>query len=420
MALTDVQLDHLAEWYEERTSGVLRIHRDAWTIVGRIREAVSDLEEASARMTLTAGRMGRERERFARYAERLAENVSSSLKRVDFPRDITYESLQRLYDSLLKVIDSMNEFGRRYVPRMSPFFKAEILALDYAVKKLADKTRSLYDFIHIDYAEAKRVEDARRKIDELINEDRKLEDSLGSIERAQKRVQNIEKGMGETLRSLQELHEEERFERLTEIEIGLNEIKVRFLQLFGALEKPIKKMKKLVDGGGYALERDKRSMLDGFLANPFESLVSVESFESFKALLIEMEELIENGRLELKKRRRKKALECLREATRREFLRELRKEYGELQRKRAMIEGSLKADGKRSERERLERRVEELKGEIQKMKSHLSEMKIGHAKLTDGISRRRKLVEDEIAEIVGGKIRILDASLRADDKNKQK
>ena len=398
--MTDIQLNHLADWYEEKTNGIIRpIKLDARKIVTSVRETVSSIEDVSARIALTANSMDMERKEPARYGQRFARDVSSSLKRANFPDNITYEPLQQLYESLLEVTDSINKAGRRCIPRLSPFFKDEVRALDYTVKKLAREIKSFQDFIQIDYVEVKRIEDVRRKIDEFINQTKRNEVSPRSIGKTQERIQKMEEEMNEKLRRLEELRGEESFKRLKEIEIELKEIRDRFQWIFDPLEKPMKKMAKLIHNGDYTLEEEKKLTLNGFLTSPFESFVSMINHKPLKAFLSELNGLIQSGKLKLKKRRREKALKCLREG--------LKRRYKELQRKKERIKDSINTDGTQSEREKINKRVKKLKREIQGLKFHLQKMRKEHTGFREDITKRKKLVEDAIAKIDDEKIRIL-------------
>ncbi|MCK4953109.1 hypothetical protein KAS14_04940, partial [Candidatus Bathyarchaeota archaeon] len=367
--MTDIQLNHLADWYEEKTNGIIRpIKLDARKIVTSVRETVSSIEDVSARIALTANSMDMERKEPARYGQRFARDVSSSLKRANFPDNITYEPLQQLYESLLEVTDSINKAGRRCIPRLSPFFKDEVRALDYTVKKLAREIKSFQDFIQIDYVEVKRIEDVRRKIDEFINQTKRNEGTPRSIGKTQQRIQKMEEEMNEKLRRLEELRGEESFKRLKEIEIELKEIRDRFQWIFDPLEKPMKKMAKLIHNGDYTLEEEKKLTLNGFLTSPFESFVSMINHKPLKAFLSELNGLIQSGKLKLKKRRREKALKYLREVITIEALEGLKRKYKELQRKKERINDSINTDGTRSESEKINERVKKMKRELQGLK----------------------------------------------------
>jgi len=274
------------------------------------------------------------------------------------------------------------------------------------VKKLALEIKSLQDFIQIDYVEVKRIEGTHQKIDEFINQAKRSEGLPRSIEKAQERIRKLEEELDEKLRRLEELRGEERFMRLIEIDLELKEIRDRFLWIFDPLEKPMKKMVKLVHDGDYALEEEKKLTLDGFLVSPFESFVSMINHEPLEAFLSELNGLIQSGKLKLKKRRRKKALKCLRGTITRETLEGLKRRYKELQWKKERIKDSINTDGTRSEREKINKRVEKLKREIQGLRFHLQKMRKEHTGFRENITRRKKLVEDAIARIVDEKIRI--------------
>ena len=239
-----------------------------------------------------------------------------------------------------------------------------------------------------------------------IKQTKRNEGTPRSIGKAQQRIQKMEEEMNEKLRRLEELRGEESFKRLKEIEFELKEIRDRFLWIFDPLEKPMKKMAKLIHNGDYTLEEEKKVTLNGFLTSPFESFVSLINHKPFEAILSELKGLIQSGKLKLKKRRREKALKYLREVITIEALEGLKRRYKELQRKKERIKDSINTDGTQSEREKINKRVKKLKREIQGLKFHLQKMRKEHTGFREDITKRKKLVEDAIAKIDDEKIRI--------------
>ncbi|MFX0117376.1 MAG: hypothetical protein ACFFB3_22705, partial [Candidatus Hodarchaeota archaeon] len=174
--MSEISLDNLLPWFVERTKGKLRpTKKRGEQICDKIEGFLTRIESAAEKLLMSKDRDAyrgaeldpKRHELAVRSADKLSEKVTEKIREFEIPENTTYDNLQDLNEKLKEFFAFVNGAGRRWVPKMSPWFKSELKDIDYFLKKLTQTSKELQNFIHIEYQDVKSIEDIINSIEDL-------------------------------------------------------------------------------------------------------------------------------------------------------------------------------------------------------------------------------------------------------------
>ena len=383
------ELESLSGWFDERSSAIVKpIQAKAFEIVRNIRKTADNLDHVAAGFI-----SGKEKAIADKYANRLAEEISSSLARVEYPTSITPKTLQRLSMSLRQSLVSIEEAAAGSFPKLKSFMvKFRLRNLDSKFKALRYEAETLDNFIRSENARIKKIEDTHQKIDQLRSMIDRAEKLLSSIENvlASKEVVAVK------LRNLEEkLQTAEMSARKVQVEQALGQASARLGELLDPLRKPMKKAWKQLKHDERAPHFDQMKILEHFPDDSVRVFLSIRNLESFDALLRWLSELIKSGTLGLKQSKAVRALDHVKRFA--EEAPELRRVYQDLQHEKDKLETLVRTEQRISGWEDLQRQIESLEKED-------SRMRVDYENSCMQIELQKKQIADAIEQTLGERI----------------
>ncbi|MFX0068646.1 MAG: hypothetical protein ACFFA1_05300 [Promethearchaeota archaeon] len=414
--MSEISLDNLFPWFEERTKGKLRpIKKRGEQICDKIEGFLARIEDAAEKLLMSKDRdayRGAEQdpkrhELAVRSADKLSEKVTERIREFKIPENITYDNLRDLGENLKEFFAFVNGAGRRWVPKMSPWFKSELKDIDYFLKKLTQTSKELQNFIHVEYKEVKSIEDIINSIEDIktaVDENRIIDTE---IETASKKLKSLENTRADLKKDLTDLMETGKSKDLTEIRNNEASLRQLFNRYFRPLKKPLRKLKVSIERGQYSMGMEQQSTMNKYLDRPFVTfLEEEEGYPLLKIVLNGLRSSLANKKLSMKPSRTNKALKQIKDICEGDALLDLQKKGKSMTLIKAKLETELELTEHREKQLRLQEDIERTEKERRGIEAKLSNLQVEFDRNQEKISRYKKEIEEDIRKTVKDNISV--------------
>ena len=171
----------------------------------------------------------------------------------------------------------------------------------------------------------------------------------------------------------------------------------QLMQAFSTLDRPLRKYSHV------AFEYEE-IVLD-YLKQPIETLANDKSFAILE-ILKNLEELLQEGKLQIDDRKKEKSLEEIRKLNR-EFIEEFLKKYFSFKSEIEELESRIKASGVAEKFRNFNKQLEEINFRIEKNNYEYERLKNDVVKLSNSITSLTSEIENSFKEIFGEEIKIV-------------
>ncbi|MFX1361847.1 MAG: hypothetical protein ACFE7A_00080 [Promethearchaeota archaeon] len=414
--MSEISLVNLLPWFEERTKGKLRpIKKRGEQICDKIEGFLARIEDAAEKLLMSKDRdayRGAEQdpkrhELAVRSADKLSEKVTERIREFKIPENITYDNLRDLGENLKEFFAFVNGAGRRWVPKMSPWFKSELKDIDYFLKKLTQTSKELQNFIHVEYKEVKSIEDIINSIEDIktaVDENRIIDTE---IETASKKLKSLENTRADLKKDLTDLMETGKSKDLTEIRNTEASLRQLFNRYFRPLKKPLRKLKVSIERGQYSMGVEQQSTMNKYLDRPFVTfLEEEEGYPLLKIVLNGLRSSLANKKLSMKPSRTNKALKQIKDICEGDALLDLQKKGKTMTLIKAKLETELELTEHREKQLRLQEDIERTEKERRGIEAKLSNLQVEFDRNQEKISRYKKEIEEDIRKTVKDNISV--------------
>jgi len=405
--MEEVQLENLLDWLDSRLGKKLdSFKRDGQKTCGRIEQLVNDLKDAFQRL-------GDKEEKGAselavKSANRFVEKSLSVFENFAVPHEVTYGNLEILKNDLERTLRSVGEYGQRWVPKMAPWYKSEIAEIDIYLKKLGNEFKDLQKILGKKYPNMKDYESISNTIDEIRAEQEILNDLLEQKKELSKNLKEFEEAKREKHSELEELKEATLVRNVTDVEKELQLVEKAILKELRTLEKPFRKLDKLVGDEVVRISGEHRHTLRRYLDDPLASFLSEDdNCSQIKSLLTRLNEILNEQKLDLKGSRRKKAIEQINRICNENVLPPLKRKYLELAAERDTLKKRIKERGLTQKQKHLETAVEELNQKKEDINTAISRVEADYQKSKNRINNHIQKLEQKVDKLTGTHIKII-------------
>ncbi len=321
----------------------------------------------------------------------LIEKIARALVNIERRPELSTGALETFDGRLTKATnlttDAMVIHGR-YVRTT---FGLEFVAVESSLRRLHELTKQIHTAIEGILSNIRALGSLSSEINsqmELISSVQKIQDDIKSLESLFKetegRVKN-EKGQLKQLTSSEEFKRAvDARQELKQTELKTNRVEGEVISAFSDISRPLRKLGKLISSGRHQMDREKVKTLELCINNPREIISPDKKISVAEELLRETAKLIDEGKIELDERERRKKLERVRKLAARlkEFKRRL-----ELLNQRLEIQ-------RRTLEHPIQKQISELEQSIAQHESDLNHVKIS----IEELDRKHKLTEKEIED----------------------
>ena len=342
-----------------------------------------------------------------RSADKLSDKVTEKIREFEIPENTTYDNLKDLNQKLKEFFAFVNGAGRRWVPKMSPWFKSELKDIDYFLKKLTQTSKELQNFIHVEYQKVKDIEDIINSIEGLksVFDENRIIDT--EIETTSKKAKSLEKKGGNLKKDLTDLMETGKSKDLTEIRENEASLRRLFNQHFRPLKKPLRKLKVSFERGKYSMSIEQQSAMNKYLDSPFMTFLNEEEgYPLLKAILNGLRSSLTNKLLSMKPSRTNKALRQIKDISEGDALLDLQKKGKNVTLLKTKLEAELALTEHRKKQLRLQEDIERMEKERKATETKLSNLQVEFDRNQEKISRYKKKIEEDIRRIAKDSISV--------------
>lgn len=243
-----------------------------------------------------------------KYSFRFFENMMKILDSIQTPENITLKTLERYEESVKEAFVKIDEVSRKYVKLLDRSFQSRMRSLDRSYRRAIQELGKYDKFVKRKYAPDADIEGIVWIIDDIMDLIPRYYDLLDEIDDYQEDVEDKTKELDKLKEELEKIEghpkQKEYNEVLEEYHVIQKKLDEYLSDVRKALRKYINKMSKQKNSGDLSLMKDIVSDVASTIANQ-------ASMNGIKSMLSEINQLLENNDLELKRERKEAAKDSI-------------------------------------------------------------------------------------------------------------
>jgi hypothetical protein len=340
----------------------------------------------------------------------LIEKMTRALADIERKTELTTGALEAFDGKLTKAINLTTDATDVHGRYVEMIFRPEFAAVRSGLRRLNELAEHAHTTIEGILSESRELDSISFEINsqtELIQHIKKTQEDIKSLEILSKEIEERVKNEREQLKQLMSGEEFERatetMRELKQIELEINHVKGEVMSAFSDISRPLRKLEKLVSSGGHQMDRENIKTLGLCINNPLEIISSDEKIQVAERLLQETAKLVEDDKIKLNEKERKKKLERIRKLAARlkEFKRYLELLNQRLETQRQALEHPIQ-----KQVSKLEQSIAQNESELNNIKKSIEELG-QKSKLADKeIEEKRANLEKLAGEILGTKVEL--------------
>jgi len=408
-----IQLSDAEEWVNRETAPLFEPLKDkAASLVKETQSRIDDAVQSSQKILENSEREMNKNTpktyRFARNANKFAQNLTDLVKAITVPDNFSYDKLQELCSNLEKTVASLEQLRRGAYPYISPYFIFDRRRLDVSLKRLYDITKELRNFLTTKYTKIKIVEDAYSIVDRLfqtINETKQNQENMQSTE---ERRRILEKEVAETQQKIAQIESEAQLTELVKLNQRIEELRENVKHNLRYLQKPFFKLQSLSRVGEVAVPLDEMNKLGDYLSDPYTALATEEDgYSTLKNILKRLDATLSQGKLKLKTTRIRKAQDQINSILSKDSLGQLQKDCKEVLSQKKQLLASETTTTLQNQLTQLQNQLKMLQKENELISSRNKALLDEQGKLQERTEYLRKELEKNILQLTNKNVQIV-------------
>ncbi|MFH1210981.1 MAG: hypothetical protein V1645_03620 [archaeon] len=300
--------------------------------------------------------------------------VEIFLEKINVPEEINSQTLASFYETTQSELDQFGKRTARNFAIMQTLIGQELAATAKNLKKIDELSKNIMK----EAKKLEKTEKTKKKIEELKEAKRKEKENRELIKNYENEKENLTKEEGETESKIKELEKSNAAKELKELkqelinhEASKNELDSAILSLFSPLQKAFKRY-----NNQFFIKK-----VDEYINDAAGTLKQDNELE-IKKYLEDIKKMIEEGKIDLKEDKKKKALESI-EMLSEEYMEAFLKESKNIEEETKSVEEKIKNNTYEQEKEELKNKLKEKetrKTEIDKEMSKIKGINIKNQK----------------------------------------
>lgn len=338
-----------------------------------------------------------------RSLEKFGENIVATVSNIKMPSEITHKSITEFYKNLTENLVTLERTKNKLNHKIHPYFIILRTRAKGLIKKLRDASDTLKKFIETEYIDIENIEKVYDQLETIKKLLKQLDDIKKHILSLERKIDLKEKELEKLKQKLTKLEKQAEFQALTKVEREIKTLETKIISILNGLRKPLKKFLNLATGGEVALKLEEKDILTKYINEPFNTFINEDSDASkLKILLLKMDVLAREEKLELEKRLTKKLQKILENIVNQDILKKLSNEYISLlteQKNLLRKEEIQKVINQRKLIEETNKIINRLKLEIKAAEDNLQEVK-------EKIETIASIIEEATQKITGMRLKL--------------
>jgi len=307
--MIEKDLEEFEEFYKEKLeSQFFKLRRAIKKLITEIRENLFEIKVCLDHFLETG------KEKIDQKAQRslnfFSDRIRKEIEEIEIPeKEINYDSMMELLNSIKKLFTSINEIARKSLPKFHKEVQAEIKELNYITRKLGKKQAGLDAFLRKKYTDVKNAENFLKKLPKLFHLKENIEHAKLDLDEFEKELEERNKKQEELNSNLLDLEKNELFKRLEVEKDNLFQLQLAINDEIG-FKKALKKLRFELEKGTIHVPNIDLNYLRDFIKNPIKILANErKDLPKFTSLMVQLRHSLEENKLNLKTDTKQKTIE---------------------------------------------------------------------------------------------------------------
>jgi len=299
-------------WLERETGSIfIPVHEKAQKLIGEMKKVLDNVTDVCKVLLENSRKEIEKRSRKtygkARALNKLARLFLKRIQQIEVPDKVSYDSFHDFIQETQKAFTVTEVDIRNWFPRISPFFIMDRRKFLGVFEKAKESLKELQSFLTKEYVKTKTLEETFQIIDNLLV----LQGQLADLEVHRKKNEtekaSIEKEIAETQQKIMDLKNRESLTQLNQMSIEIEKLRKEVKHNLRHLRKPFIKFQSQVFRKG-GLTPEQLEKLNHYSEDPFDAFAAEEAgYPILKQILKKLASSMSEGKLKLKRDRKRKA-----------------------------------------------------------------------------------------------------------------
>ncbi len=269
--------------------------------------------------------------RAARVIGHSARIAAESLKEVQAPKDINWESLKNLKDGLSAASRSIRAIRNRASKELSGFYILDMRSFSGVLDRVSKNGERVSAFLDGEGSNLQKARTMAGIVESILGARRELLEKLGESEKMSRECEEVETSIGELTVKLDRLAPDDLLGEVLKIERELRMESLAFrTETLAHLQRPLRRLRDLSQRGDFAIGSEERDALFAYIQSPYKSFLSNTKGAYLNTILENVKKAIGSGKMEFRPRKTSRISAQLKELITTDHLREKQRKGREL------------------------------------------------------------------------------------------
>jgi predicted nucleic acid-binding Zn-ribbon protein len=399
------------EWLEEEAGSIfIPVHESAQKLLDEMKIALENVTDV-CKMLLENSRKEIEKRNRKTYGKARALNKLTRLflkrmRQIEVPDKVSYNSFQDFVQETRKAFTVTEVDIRNWFPRISPFFIMDRRKFLGIFEKTKESLEELQNFLTKEYVKTKTLEETFQLIDNILALEGQLADLEAHRNKSETEKASVERKIAETQKKMTDLKNRENLTQLNQISMKIEKLRKEVKHNLRHLRKPFIKFQSQVFRKG-GLTPEELEKLNHYIETPFDAFTAEKAgYPMLKQILQKLADSISEGKLKLKRDRKRKAEQAIDSIFNKNSLDALHQRCREAIMRKNQLSTSAETAKIKGDLLKLQEELKKLK---RKKKRVESEENTGERKLKETLERihgQKKRIERNVFDFMGKRILI--------------
>ena len=400
---TTIQLKELQAYNETLTHDLMKNYERTFSEkIKNIKRSSEDIANVADRLDLAIkNAWGSLDKTTSEQGLRLTQTIKETGRKLSgYEIESNYVKSEEFHETAVEISNKIIMSIRKYVPKLHKVLKTDIAALNSTLTRLESSINSLG--IALDDSPGRALETLELEIKTLLEKNSAAKELEVRNQEIEQSILQLSKEEETLLSEQNQLLSREEFLRLQQCENSLKTETEEIEQFIQPLAKPLRKFER-------TLPEDSpidRNILEKLIENPKEA-ISKYNLHTISQIFNSVDDALNQGRLGIEERKRRKAQEVIEAANHGELEKHLT-EFLSLQNNAQTATEILIANGLVDKNERLKQQLTKTRSESEQLKTIQNSNRKKIEELTKVISKQESLIESGILKLSGRKVSITE------------
>ncbi len=404
-----VSSNNINGWLEKKASPTLiPIREEARKLLDEMESELEGVTEASRTLLESSKKEvdKKSKKTFgrARALHKLARIFIKRMGQIKVPEEVSYVGFHKFTKQTQKAFVSTEVDIKNWFPRISPYFILDRRRFQTVFEKAESSLKDLQTFLEDEYIKTKTLEETFQLVDGLLTQEEQLANLKARKEKTQAEKTSLERRITETEEEMEELKNRASLSQIGEINKEMKELRKDVKRGMRHLRKPLMKFQRLVfREGGLAPAESKK--LEHYIKKPFRAFATEEEgYPNLKNILRTMKDAIDNGKLNLKHSRRRKAEEDMDRILNNDYLAVLHQKCQEMLTTKEELATSTETERAKGRLRRLDEKLKKTERAKERVELEENSIERNSKEMWKKIEELKKEIEKNILDLLGTKV----------------